>query len=187
MTFHLLGLSGSLREGSHNSAILLTLAENLAGRANLAMHRLNDVPLYNGDHDAPAPIPAPVVALRSAVAQADGVIVASPEYNYGMSGVIKNALDWLSRPYGEAALAGKPVLIMTSSMATTGGARAQAQLNETLLAIGAHLVVRPQIVIATAHEKISEGRLIERGTIDFALGGIDDLLRQIERERRLRD
>jgi chromate reductase len=110
MTFHLLGLSGSLREGSHNSAILLTLAENLAGRANLAVHRLNDVPLYNGDYDAPAPIPAPVVALRSAVAEVDGVIVASPEYNYGMSGVIKNALDWLSCPYGDAALAGKPVL-----------------------------------------------------------------------------
>ncbi len=76
--------------------------------------------------------------MRPAIGRADGVIVVSPEYNYGLPGVLKNALDWASRPYAASTLTGKPVLTATESVAFTGGVRAHAPLNEVLLAIGAH-------------------------------------------------
>ena len=89
------------------------------------------------------------------------MILASPEYNYGMSGVLKNALDWLSRPYGASALKGKPVLNITASPAFTGGVRAHQQMNETLAAIGARTLARPQIVIGAVHQKLTENRLTD--------------------------
>jgi chromate reductase len=103
----------------------------------------------------------------------------SPEYNHGMSGVLKNALDWASRPYGRSALKGKPVLTMTASPAFTGGVRAQQQMNETLVSIPARLVLRPQIVIGSVHDKVRDGRLVDEATLSFALAGVDDLLETI--------
>ena len=117
-------------------------------------------------------------ALRAAVAEADGLVIVSPEFNYGMPGVLKNALDWASRPYGAAPLIGKPVLTMTASPAFTGGVRAQAQLNETLLATQSRLVLRPQTVIGSVHEKIESGRLVDPGSLQFALQAVNDLLRE---------
>ncbi|WP_253075555.1 NAD(P)H-dependent oxidoreductase [Bradyrhizobium sp. 187] len=87
--------------------------------------------------------------------------MVSPEYNHGMSGVLKNGLDWASRPYGRSVLRGKPVLTMTASPAFTGGVRAQQQMNETLASIPARPVLRPQIVIGGVHEKVSDGRLVD--------------------------
>src|SRR5258708_36067381 len=88
-----------------------------------------------------------------------------------MSGVLKNALDWASRPYGRSALRDKPVLTMTASPAFTGGARAQQQMNETLASIPARPVLRPQIVIGGVHEKVRDGRLVDEATLRFALAG----------------
>src|SRR5258708_12727902 len=85
--------------------------------------------------------------MRYAIERRDGVIMISPEYNHGMSRVLKNALDWASRPYGRSALRGKPVLTMTASPAFTGGVRAQQQMNETLVPIPPPLVLHPQIVL----------------------------------------
>ncbi|GGJ78117.1 NADPH-dependent FMN reductase [Pseudomonas matsuisoli] len=176
----LLGISGSLRKGSNNTAILSSLADAIRDRAELVVLPLNKVPLYDGDIDVD-PVPAGVAALRQAIADADGVIIATPEYNYGMSGVLKNALDWASRPYGKATLTGKPVLTFSSSPAFTGGVRAQAQLNETLTAIAAQLVLRPQTVIASVHEKVKEGRLVDETTLGYLKAGVEDLLSNIER------
>ena len=181
-TINLLGLSGSLRSGSFSTAILETLAENAPAGVALTLHSLADVPLYNQDLDTEAPLPA-VAALRNAIAAADGVVIATPEFNYGLPGVVKNALDWASRPYGAAALIGKPVVTMSSSPAFTGGVRAQAQLNETLLAIGARLVVRPQVVIGEVHAKVQDGRLTDKASLDFALAAVADLVRSIEAAR----
>lgn len=178
----LLGLSGSLRSGSFSTAILETLAENVPAGMELALHSLAHVPLYNQDLDTDEPLPA-VAALRDAIAAADGVVIATPEYNYGLPGVLKNALDWASRPYGAAALIGKPVVTMSSSFAFTGGVRAQAQLNETLLAIGTNLVIRPQVVIGEVHTKVEDGRLTDKSSLDFALGAVADLVRSIEQAR----
>jgi len=110
----------------------------------------------------------------------------STEYNHGISRVLKNALDWASRPHGRSALPGKPVLTMTASPAFTGGARAQQQLNETLSAIPARAVLRPQIVIAGVHEKVRDGRLFDEATLRFALAGVDDRLDKIRAAQRLR-
>lgn len=171
----LLGISGSLRSQSYSTLLLETLAGALSGRAEMNVLRLDDVPLYNQDLDTATP-PAGVAALRSLIATADGIVIATPEFNYGVPGVLKNALDWASRPYGESTLTGKPVLTISSSPAFTGGVRAQSQLNETLIAIGANLVIRPQLVVGSVHEKVRDGRLVDSGTLDFLLAGIDDLV-----------
>jgi chromate reductase len=136
------------------------------------------MPLYNEDDDGDH-APESVCALRSAIETSDGVIVISPEYNHGMSGVLKNALDWASRPYGRSALRGKPVLTMTASPAFTGGVRAQQQMSETLVSIPARLVLRPQIVIGGVHEKVRDGRLVDEAALRFLLSGVDDLLDEI--------
>jgi chromate reductase len=183
--FRLLGLSGSLRRASNTAAVLRGMRDALAPRVALDIFPLNDMPLYNEDYDG-ADAPASVRALRWAIDTSDGVVVISPEYNYGMSGVMKNALDWASRPYGLSVLLGKPVLTMTASPAFTGGVRAQQQLNETLLAIPARLVLRPQIVIAGVREKVRDGHLADEGTLRCALAGVEDLLEEIRTARFLR-
>jgi chromate reductase len=175
---HLLGLSGSLRKASTNTAVLVALAERVAAKASLEIFPLGDLPLYNQDFDVEPPV-APVVSLRAAIAAADGVVIASPEYNYGMSGVLKNALDWASRPYGKARLTGKPVLTITVSPASTGGVRAQLQLNETLTAIAALVVLRPQAVIGSVFQKMQDGKFTDETSLKFLEAGIDDLLRDI--------
>lgn len=176
----LVGISGSLRKDSYNSAILATVKDAVADRATLEILRLNDLPFYDQDLDNATP-PEAVVKLRATIGGADGIFIISPEYNYGISGVLKNALDWASRPYGKSSLAGKHVLTATSSPAFTGGARAQAQLSETLGATGARVLLRPQIVIGLAHEKIKDGKLVDAATLGFLTTGIDDLLKAIAR------
>jgi len=176
--FRLLGLSGSLRRASYNTAVLRGLQDALGLRARLDIFPLHAIPLYNEDDDA-GHAPESVRALRSAIDTSDGVIMISPEYNHGMSGVLKNALDWASRPYGLSVLKGKLVLTMTTSAAFTGGVRAQHQMNETLASIPARPVRRPQIVIGGVHEKVRDGRLIDEAAISFALAGVDDLIAEI--------
>ena len=174
----LLGISGSLRKASSNTAILKSMAEAVADRAVLDIFPLNDIPLYDQDIDI-EPFPPAITAFREAIAAADGVVISSPEYNYGMSGVLKNALDWASRPYGKSRLTGKPVLTITASAASTGGVRAQTQLNETLTAIAALVVLRPQSVIGSALQKMTDGKFTDETSLKFLSAAIDDLLRDI--------
>jgi chromate reductase len=163
--------------------VLRGLQDALAPRAALNIFPLHGMPLYNENDDGEH-APESVRALRSAIATSDGVI--SPEYNHGMSGVLKNGLDWASRPYGRSELRGKPVLTITTSPAFTGGVRAQHQMNETLVSIPARLVLRPQIVIDGVHEKVRDGRLVDEAALRFALAGVDDLLDEIRAARVLR-
>jgi chromate reductase len=152
----LLGLSGSLRRASNGTAVLRGLQNALAPKAALDIFSLQGLPLYNEDDDGEY-APESVRALRSAIETTGGVIMVSPEYNHGMSGVLKNALDWASRPYGRSVLRSKPVLTMTTSPAFTGGVRAQQQMNETLASIPARPVLRPQIVIAACMRRSATG------------------------------
>jgi len=181
-SFRVLGLSGSLRRASNSTAVLRGLQDALAPRVALKILPLHATPLYNEDDDGEH-APESVCALRSAIETSHGIILISPEYNHGMSGVLKNALDWSSRPYGRSALGGKPVLTMTASPAFTGGVRAQQQMNETLVSIPARLVHRPQIVIGGVHEKVRDGRLVDEAALRFALPGVDDLLDEINAAR----
>ncbi|MCX4154473.1 MULTISPECIES: NADPH-dependent FMN reductase [Paraburkholderia] len=174
----LLGISGSLRKASHCTAILKNIVDAAESRATLEFFPLDAVPLYNQDLDNESP-PESVTALRQAIERAAGLVIVTPEYNYGMSGVLKNALDWASRPYGKSKLKGKAVLTLSASPAFTGGVRAQAQLNEALLSNAALLVLRPQIVIGMVHEKIRDGRVVDQETARFIAEGLNDLLRDI--------
>ena len=176
--FRLLGLSGSIRQGSTNTIILRTIAERLDGGVSLTVFPLDDVPLYNSDLEGER-LPDPVRALKNAIAQSDGIVLCSPEYNHGMSGVLKNALDWASRPAFNSPLKNKACLPMTSSPGYVGGARAHAQMHETLSSALARVVVRPQVVIAGVMQKIAGGRLVDEDTIKFCVEAIDDLLREI--------
>jgi chromate reductase len=108
----LLGISGSLRKASHCTAILQNIAGLTESRATLEIFPLDAVPLYNQDLDNESP-PQPVTALRQAIDCSAGRVIVTPEYNYGMSGVLKNALDWASRPYGKSKLKGKTVLTIS--------------------------------------------------------------------------
>lgn len=176
----ILGISGSIRKNAFNTIILESLAEEVKDYADFSIFPLNDIPLYNQDEDTEN-VPVSVGALRAAIDGADGVVFASPEYNYGISGVLKNALDWASRPYGQSTLIGKPVLTITSSPAFTGGARAQSQLNEVLsIAIGARLLQRPQSIIPAVHEKIVDGRFTDETTLQFLKDGIDHLVKEAQ-------
>jgi len=175
-TIHLLGLCGSLRRASSHEIILRTAAEELLpADVQLHLHPLHGIPLYNEDHDGDA-TPDTVRALRKAARQADGMLLGSPEYNHGMSGVMNNALDWLSRPHGRSSLKGKPVLCFTASPAFTGGVRAQQQLNESLWAMQALLVPYPQIVIGTVGSKLAEGRLRDEAAREFLRLGIEAMV-----------
>jgi chromate reductase len=178
VAYRLLGISGSLRSQSTNTAVLKTLSTRLDNRASMSLFPLNDIPLYNSDLEEES-LPASVVMLKEQISKADGLIICSPEYNYGTSGVLKNALDWASRPGFQSPLKNKPVLIMTSSPGVLGGVRAQAQLRETLSATLSRVVCSPQIVIAGVNQKIYDGRFVDETTIEFMLAAVDHLVTEI--------
>jgi chromate reductase, NAD(P)H dehydrogenase (quinone) len=166
----LIGLPGSLRNASFSRATLVGLRNNLPDKVTLDILDLQ-LPLYNEDNDRPGG-PADVRRFRDAIRDCDGVVIATPEYNHGIPGVLKNALDWASRPYGKSVLINKPVLVISVSPAFTGGVRAHAQVNETLLRIPAHLIGGPQVVIAGISDKIKNGVLIDEANLSFALSAV---------------
>ena len=128
----ILGISGSLRERSYNTALLRAAAELVPPDAEIELFDLAAIPLYNDDVES-AGDPAPVAELRAAVAEADALLLATPEYNRGTSGVLKNAIDWLSRPALASVLRWKPVAIMGASSGRGGTRRAQQQVRDALL------------------------------------------------------
>jgi chromate reductase len=162
----LVGLSGSLQKASFSRATLAGLRNTLPENVRLEIRDLQ-LPLYNEDEDGPA-VPAAVPSLRQAIADSDGVVIVTPEYNHGMSGVLKNALDWASRPFGKSVLIDKPVLVISVSPAFTGGVRAQAQVNETLLSIPARVIGGPQVVIGGIAGKTRDGVLLDEASLSFA-------------------
>lgn len=183
-TLRLIGISGSLRSASNNTAILETLSSRLTHQVELRVFPLNDIPPYNSDLETDA-LPSTVAALKEAISLADGVLLCSPEYNYGTSGVLKNALDWASRPGFNSPLKNKPVLIITSSPGLLGGVRAQAQLRETLSATLSKVIQGPQIVIPNVNQKMQNGKFVDEPTIEFIFTAINELKREIDfaRER----
>lgn len=166
----LLGLSGSLRPLSYSTAILRELQAELEGEIQLDVC-VPRLPLYNEDETDPEAL-AEVEAFRAIVAQADGLIICTPEYNHGMPGVLKNALDSVSRPSGNSVFRDKPVLVITNSPAFTGGVRAQTQVNETMLAVHAFIVPGKQIVIGGVREKMRDGRFLDKTHLSFALAAV---------------
>jgi len=137
-----LGLSGSLRRDSHNRALLRAAAAVLPHDVELVeWARIAELPAYDEDLDA-APVPEPVRALRAAIADADAVLIATPEYNASLPGALKNALDWASRPHATNPLRGKPTAVVGASTGLFGAVWAQAEARKVLTTIGADVLER---------------------------------------------
>jgi chromate reductase len=176
--YRLLGISGSLRTQAFSKAILTAFAEATAEDARFDYASIGDLPHFDQDLYA-EPLPDTVERLRGQIAAADALVIVSPEYNHGIPGVLKNALDWASRPHNGSPLKDKPVLIVTSSPASTGGVRAQYQIRETLVSALARPVNTPEIVIGHVGTKIVDGRFTDAATIDFARAGFAAMFRAI--------
>ena len=157
----ILAISGSLRGGSHNTLLLRAAGALLGAGDELELWEgLREVPPYDQDDDA-EPAPAAVAALREAVASADAVLIATPEYNSSIPGALKNALDWASRPYATSAFRNKPVAVIGSSAGLFGAVWAQAELRKVLAAMGAR-VADVEVAVRRVEEKLdAEGRLTD--------------------------
>lgn len=165
-TINVLGFSGSLRAGSYNSAALRA-AQGLAppGMA-IASFDLAPIPLYNDDVRA-AGYPPSVQNFRAAIAAADALLIVSPEYNYSMPGVLKNAIDWASRP-PDQPLNDKPIAIMGASPGRLGTARAQYHLRQTCVFVNMLPLNRPEVMIGDAASKFdAQGRLTDETTKEY--------------------
>ena len=182
-----LGISGSLRKASFNSGLLRASQEIAPDGMEISIYDIRDIPFYDGDLEAEGD-PSSVAALKSAVRGADAVLFATPEYNWGTSGVLKNAIDWASRDREEGSLMGKPATIIGAG-GRAGTARAQMQLQETLAETGSVVMVKPGVQIqAFAPMKFnSEGNLIDEETRELLRRHLDDFTKWILQLVRPRD
>ncbi len=161
-----LAISGSLRKASYNTAALRAAQELAPEGMTIEIASIADIPFYDGDVQAQG-IPAAVTALGDAIRAADALLIASPEYNYSTSGVLKNAIDWLSR-LPDQPFAGKPVALIGASMSLLGGARAQYHLRQMFVFLDALPVNKPEVFIAQAQNRFdADGRLTDEGTRGF--------------------
>jgi chromate reductase len=152
-----LGITGSLRRDSYNHALLREATERLPAGAELVeFERLREIPPYDADLEVETP--AAVAELRRAMREADAVLVATPEYNHSIPGVLKNALDWASRPAGQSALSGKPAAVVGASTGMFGAVWAQAEARKVLGALGGR-VVQEELPVAKAAEFYRDGHL----------------------------
>lgn len=149
----ILGLSGSLRAGSLNTALLRAAAGMMPAGATLEVATIHGIPLYDGDLEAAEGIPAPVAALKEAIAAADGLLLVSPEYNNGIPGAFKNAIDWLSRPPGDIGriFGGRPVAVIGASPGGFGTILAQAAWLPVLRTLGADHWSGGRLMVSRAH------------------------------------
>ncbi len=163
----ILAISGSLRRGSFNTGLLRAAQEEAGADVAIEIYDYSDIPLYNGDVEA-AGFPAAANRLKDRILKADAIIFAVPEYNYSFPGVLKNAIDWASRPYGKSAWAAKPAALMSTG-GGLGAARAQYHLRQVLVSQGMHLLHAPEVFVANAATKFdANGRLsddVARGLI----------------------
>lgn len=154
-----LGISGSLRKGSYNTLLLHAARELLPDGMRLEIADIHDLPLYNGDLDVD-PQPPAVAAFKAKIRAADAILIATPEYNYSLPGVLKNALDWASTPPRDTPLSGKPAAIMGAG-GLMGTARAQYHLRQIAVSLNLRLLNRPEVFVSYAAQHFDpQGRLV---------------------------
>jgi chromate reductase len=151
----ILGISGSLRKASYNTSLLRTASGLAPDGISIQIFDLSPLPLYNDDL-AKDNVPSAVNDFRNSIKQSGGILIASPEYNYSFTGVLKNALDWASTDTLENLLTGKPIAVMGASRSVFGTARSQLHLRQVLIAADANVVQRPEIYIRRAQTVIDE-------------------------------
>jgi chromate reductase len=159
----ILGIAGSLRKGSYNRAVLRAAQKLVPDNARLEIFELDGIPPFNQDLEMQPP--QAVSELKSKVRSADAILFVTPEYNYSVSGVLKNAIDWGSRPYGDSAWESKPAAIMGASIGMMGTVRAQYHLRQMFVFLNMYALNRPEVMIPRAADKFdAQGNLIDNDT-----------------------
>ena len=170
----ILGIAGSLRRTSYNRAALRAATSLVPDAATLEVFELDGIPSFNQDDEGA--LPGRVVELKRSVRAADAVLFVTPEYNYSVPGVLKNAIDWASRPYGDNAWSGKPTAIMGASVGTIGTARAQYHLRQMFVFLNMFPINQPEVMIGNAATRFDDdGNLMDETTRKL----IGDLLRNL--------
>lgn len=160
----IIGICGSLRQGSFNRMALEIAAKNVPENAEVKIRQIDNLPFYNQDLETD--LPEIVVKFRSTINHADGLLLAVSEYNYSVSAVLKNAIEWASRPYKDSVLNHKPVAMLGASNGMVGTARAQIHLRQILVQTNSLVFTRPDVMIPFAQEKFTEdGQLQDEKTL----------------------
>jgi chromate reductase len=177
----ILGISGSLRKGSYNTALLKACAGLMpAGMTMTGYARLDDIPLFNQDV-FDAGLPAPAKRFRDEVTAADGLLIALPEYNFSMTAALKNAIDWASRPPNQV-FQDKPIAIFSASQGPMGGARVQYDARRILGQLWGHVLPRPEVFIGNVASKIdAQGKITDEATKKFLVDLVTGFKAWIER------
>ena len=170
-----LGFAGSLRTGSYNKALLRAAEDFVPENVNLETFDINGIPAFNQDIEND--MPNKVKDFKSKIREADAILIATPEYNYSVPGVLKNAIDWASRPYGDNPFDGKPVAIMSASIGMLGGARAQYHLRQMFVFLNMYPINGPEVIVTFAQDKFdAQGKLIDENTQKFLRQLIQNLI-----------
>jgi chromate reductase len=179
---HVVGIAGSLRRGSFNRGLLRAAVHVAPPGMRLAVHDLADLPMFNADVEALGD-PDPVRRFKEAIATADALLIATPEYNRCVPGVLKNAIDWASRPARQSVLTNKPVAIMGASTGGGGTARAQAHLRDGLGYTNGLVLPQPEVLVPFAAARFNEAGDLQddpaKDAIRELLGALSDWVRQL--------
>jgi chromate reductase, NAD(P)H dehydrogenase (quinone) len=171
----ILGMAGSLRPASYNRAALRAATQLVPEGATLESIDLDGIPAFNQDEEQHPP--ATVVTLRKRVREADAILIVTPEYNYSIPGILKNAIDWASRPHGRNAWSGKPAAIMGASLGAIGTARAQSHLRQIFVFLNMFPINQPEVLIGNAAERFDlQGNLTDEATRDFIIQLLQNLV-----------
>jgi chromate reductase len=181
----ILGIQGSLRRQSYNRAALRAAIELVPQETALHIFELDGIPGFNQDEEQNPP--PKVIELKRRIREADAILIVTPEYNYSIPGVLKNAIDWASRPYGDSAWNGKPVAIMGASIGTIGTARAQYHLRQVFVFLNMFPINQPEVMISNAAERFdAQGNLTDektRNLIRQLLQSLADWTRRLAQPR----
>lgn len=177
----ILGIPGSLRKGSYNRGVLKAAVELAPDGAEITIFELDGIPVFNQDQDQNPP--ERVAEFKRKISEADAILFSTPEYNYSIPGVLKNAIDWASRPYGQSAWDGKPAAIMGASVGAIATARAQYDLRKIMVFLNMFPLNRPEVMVGNAAEQFdADGNLTDENTREHIRKQLESL---IEWTRRL--
>ncbi len=174
--FKILAIPGSLRKASYNLSALRAAQQLAPPDVEVEIFDLHGIPPFSEDEERNPP--ARVIEFKQKIREADAILFSTPEYNYSIPGVLKNAIDWASRPYGDNAWTGKPVAVMGASVGVLGSARAQYHLRQVFVFLNVHALNQPEVMIANASQKFdAQGNLTDEKTkemITRLLAGLVD-------------
>ncbi|CAN5192483.1 NAD(P)H-dependent FMN reductase [soil metagenome] len=161
--FRILGIAGSLRKDSYNRGVLRAAVQLVPDEVQIDIFELDGIPGFNQDDEKS--LPNKVAELKQRIRESDAILFVTPEYNYSIPGVLKNAIDWASRPYGDNAWAGKPAAIMGASVGAIATARAQYHLRQVMVFLDMHPINQPEVMIGNCADKFNDaGDLVDETT-----------------------